>query len=735
MNAIAFKEVIVTTDSDGNANISGMLEVVNASSLSCSLGDLVYLISISDGEGNVKAMSRSPLSPSLTFNVTLQVDNVSLWTIHNPSAASAALYSLNLTLTCGPPSNAVVANALRSIAFRSIEARSSDGVLAVNGRAVFLRGVLDWGWDAVRVAPTYNRQQALAMIKTFSAIGFGFWKLCLMVPDDPVFDVADEVGLPLWLEMPLWQPTMSPSLESLALAEYEAVFARLHHHPSIAVLSLGCELAQGVTADFLNRLAMLARKYFPDVILEANSGSAEAYGGALTAESDVIDYHFYTDPHWFKLLVDHFTRSYLPNLPWLYGEFCDADTLRDFARPGPSPWWLTQPTELNVPEIIATRQWKERLAAAGVSDGGAHLTAIARKQSTAIRQRILELVRSVHATGGYVLTGWRDTPVSTSGVVDDSLKLKYDPKEWLRFNSDRVLVLDRERRREWVRGGDRPEYLDPRLWWSGDTAVLHFVLSNGASTVNDATLLWKISSPSSSHNASSLIASGKFGSVGVNEGKVSQVGLAMVALPSVSLFTEFVVETSLVDESGNEIASNMWPIWVVPNVNASCPSLVTSLSDDVISRALQGEQFVVALPDIDPRFSAAMPFWRESIHVFNTSHPLWIAARLPPSQHADMKFFSIASDFALSLQNVTALLGSQFQVTSAWRRFDAREMWWNEYVIEARVLGNSGRIVISTLRFAGGLGAEPIQLTDNPMGSWLLSAFCPSSGAPLVDID
>jgi len=44
--------------------------------------------------------------------------------------------------------------------------------------------------------------------------------------------------------------------------------------------------------------------------------------------------------------------------------------------------------------------------------------------------------------------------------------------DWQRFNGDGVLVIDRERRRDWVKGGDRPAYHDPVTWWAGERAEL-----------------------------------------------------------------------------------------------------------------------------------------------------------------------------------------------------------------------------------------------------------------------
>ena len=38
-----------------------------------------------------------------------------------------------------------------------------------------------------------------------------------------------------------------------------------------------------------------------------NSGSGEAYGGLLNEYADFYDYHFYSEPHFLRPLVESFT--------------------------------------------------------------------------------------------------------------------------------------------------------------------------------------------------------------------------------------------------------------------------------------------------------------------------------------------------------------------------------------------------------------------------------------------
>jgi len=148
-------------------------------------------------------------------------------------------------------------------------------------------------------------------------------------------------------------------------------------------------------------------------------------------------------------------------------------------------------------------------------------------------------------------------------------------------------------------------------------------------------------------------------------------------------------------------------------------SVVYQVTDDLLSRVRHGASAVAWLKEPDPRFTHEMPFWREAIHVFAQQHPLW--ERVPHEGYADMRFFSVATDYAIDLPSLQSVLGPEGMLTPVWRRFDARKMTWAEYVVAASL--GEGRMFITTLRFAGGLGQQPDTLETNPMGSWILSCL------------
>jgi hypothetical protein len=126
----------------------------------------------------------------------------------------------------------------------------------------------------------------------------------------------------------------------------------------------------------------------------------------------------------------------------------------------------------------------------------------------------------------------------------------------------------------------------------------------------------------------------------------------------------------------------------------------------------------VHLAEPAPALCHRVPFWREAIHVFQP-HALW--ERVPHPGYADMRFFSVATDFALDLEHLAASLGPGAQVAPVWRRFDARALTWLDYLADVRL--GSGRLLLTTLRLDGGLGSQPQGLEASPLGAWFLTSL------------
>ena len=258
-----------------------------------------------------------------------------------------------------------------------------------------------------------------------------------------------------------------------------------------------------------------------------NSGSGEAYGGLAEDFADFTDYHTYSDLHYLEPVLDHWRRDWQRTRPWLFGEFCDSDGFRDRARllaanGGRVPWWLTAENPASVwrPEMQAVLDYDARMAAAfpnqtykggragedacgpnrpdlvpllGPGEPAYDLHAIAAAQSLMVRKYTLEAVRKRRSVQGYVITGLIDTPIATSGVLDDFGAPKWDPGVFRQCNDDAILCLDTGRSRIWQNGGDRPQRLDVYNWWAGAPIQLYVILNHTEpQPIAGALVTWQI---------------------------------------------------------------------------------------------------------------------------------------------------------------------------------------------------------------------------------------------------
>ncbi|MCS6828518.1 MAG: hypothetical protein NZ553_18025 [Caldilinea sp.] len=640
--------------------------------------------------------------------------------------------------------------ATERIGFRHLKAEGEQ--LLLNHRPICLRGVLHWGWDPDSIAPAFSDEQIRREFHVVRELGFNLIKLCLFVPNQRYYEIADEEGVLLWQEWPMWQPEITEELRMILVEEYAAYMRLAAHHPSVVVYSVGCELDQSVDAELLSQLTLLIRRAAPGALVCDNSGTAEAYGGAELDLADFYDYHTYTDLHFFEPMLDHWRRDWRTPRPWVFGEFNDSDNYRDLnaiiaANDGKRPWWMTEENPLHAlrPQVAALLDQLQRIEDADLGFTPQELTTLARAQSLTVIKYILEAVRRRSGVGGYVVTGVRDTPINTSGVLDDFGNTKWAAAELRRFNDDAILCLEVDRRRVWKSGGDRPDRLDMFNWRSGDIARFHFILNNAGEALSaNAYFEWGIDDLNGSLHMS--------GSYPLPPepwlGHPHKVATVQQELPLVTSPTELRLNARICD--GVRKIENQWPLWIYPDPHygaetfaiydpngclrnwgepfsqtyvidlENCVMLphvivTTTLTSRLMDHLRAGGRVFLMQQGYSPLPTRQVPFWRESIKLLYP-HPIWL--RFPHRGFTDLQFWGLATDFAFDTSRIKEFLQDTQPVQSLLRRLDAREFYVADYMIEIQI--GRGRLLASTLRFQGGLGAQPYGMRRNVVGHYLL---------------
>jgi hypothetical protein len=646
------------------------------------------------------------------FLLSMSLEDVRVW-----SPAEPTLYTVNIRLA---QNGTTLAQTSRRVGFRRLSAEGDT--LMLNGQPFHLRGVLSWGWMPDKLAPIYTDNEIREEFRKIRALGFNLVKLCLFVPPARLFEIADEEGMLLWLELPMWLPRMTDHLREQTVKEYQAIFDEVHFHPSLVIYSLGCELdAEMANAELLGTLDQMARRATSGVLICDNSGSGEAYGGLAFDYADFNDYHFYADLHYFVPLLDHFRRDWRKPRPWIFGEFCDCDDYRNVGElnvNGVRPKWREyEGVEGNL-DRWAYKEQEARMKALNLPFTDAQLVEISRRSSFAVRKDVLEKTRARRGMGGYVITGLRDTPISTSGMFDDLGRAKYDAEKFRMFNADTVLCLETGRAREWVHGGDRPAPMDRFNHWAGSRASFRLIVSHAGAPMNGRHINWKLISPRGDvHTQGGESVRGA-----IHGGEPREVAAVDLTMPNVERAERWTLRAELEGVTVNE-----WPLWVYPRFtwpeNVATHSRIAGLPDfpkrtdeskviiidsnevEVLDEHSWGDIHIIVLHSGHSYgYLAPVPFWRESIKLIY-DHPIMSA--FPHDGYADMQFYHLATDSALMMpdEGTTPIIG----------RLDARLFTHLAYLFEYPPSQYRGsRLMRTTLNLVGD------QVQANVAGQYLL---------------
>jgi hypothetical protein len=478
-----------------------------------------------------------------------------------------------------------------------------------------------------------------------------------------------------------------------------------------------------------------------DALVRDNSGSAEAYGGSLDEAADFYDHHFYAEQQFMPALLDTFAPAWRTMQPWLFGEFCDYDSLRNMShvdanRAHPAWWEVDNPQGARAGDDMVDQ--RTRLLESGLWERAAQLHHLSNRQALLHRKLTIELVRSRPDTSGYVITGESDTPISTAGMWDELGNLKFDPAELCRFNQDTVVLLGWRRRREWTVRGDRPTYSDPYCYRGGEEVRADVVLSHFGSEQDSADINWWAQFPDQSPFAQGNARSGP-----VALGNVAQVGLIQFASPDVT--TPRRADLHVRVQLGQTISENSWRLYIFParmwdrirpitlldprsrlpelNNIIECHSrlfpgrvgvftLWTEEMDRFIRTGGRGILFLARDELPSPVRKVPRPFWRETLKVA-LLHPAWGDFPEPDDPH--VQFYGMAPDVAMD----TSEWGTN--VRPFFQRIDTRQIEVHDYAAELFI--GRGRLVVTTLRPDGRLGNQPSGLAYNPAAAHLLTCW------------
>jgi Glycosyl hydrolases family 2, sugar binding domain/Glycosyl hydrolases family 2 len=368
---------------------------------------------------------------SAEFEASLHVPDPDAWSPVGPK-----LYDLAIEVV---HDGRVVDRADRSLGFRRFEAK--DGRLILNGEPFYMFGALDQDWhpdEECRAPSPEFLEQRFARAK---AMGINTLRCHVKIPDRLYFDLADRLGLIVWLDMPYMQ-FLAPATREALKRVFRTSVSTHGCHPSIAIWTLFNE-GWGIDLDdnpddrrWLVETFDAAKALVPESLLVDNS---PCFPRNYHLKTDIEDFHWYNGfPHQNEAFAAT-TRAFAARAPWTFSPHGDAERRGDeplicsefgvwglphpreiLKADGSEPWWFESGHDWNLgsayPHGIETR-FRDAGLAPIFGDLDGFVGAAQALQYRALKRQI-ETLRWERPISGYVITELNDVQWESNGLMD-----------------------------------------------------------------------------------------------------------------------------------------------------------------------------------------------------------------------------------------------------------------------------------------------------------------------------
>lgn len=357
--------------------------------------------------------------------VTHIKEPIALWSVETPR-----LY----TLWCEVGDGTITERIERRVGFRTIAVGGPDNRhILLNNKPLLIRGILHWGHEPDHISPAPTPDQVRAEFTRLKELGFNCVCLCMWYPPEYYFDIADDMGMLIWQEHPVWKSPMGEE----HIPEYQRLFSEFFkrdaRHPSVIIVSGSCEHER-----FNPRLAewwwKTAREMVPGALKQIQTGFI---GWTDSTKTDLYDEHVYdSSGRWVRFVDDvRATIAELPPKPFIMGETIIGTAWVDTAQAaGAKQWWYPK----GVDECAA---FESTLSAMYGPEVLQRFLATSHQQNVAIRKFQVEALRCFDGCAGFVMNQIRDVPVARLGFMDDFGRWRISAEESRPWLGDRALVL------------------------------------------------------------------------------------------------------------------------------------------------------------------------------------------------------------------------------------------------------------------------------------------------------
>ncbi|HUS14007.1 MAG TPA: glycoside hydrolase family 2 TIM barrel-domain containing protein [Chloroflexia bacterium] len=403
---------------------------------------------------------------------SVTVPQARLWTVEDPF-----LYQATVQVMSGDNTGH-----LQTVRFGYREISTRDGQVLLNGEPLFLLCALDQDLYPETIYTVPSEEYLRDQFRKAKELGLNMLR-CHIKPADPRYlDLADEMGILVWAEIPSWRTfypkgtahanllNLDDTIKRRAEVLLEEMIRRDCNHPSIVIWTLINEdwgTALPLSASdraWVKQLYHQCKALDPTRLVVDNSACPHAWGPNIHVESDLDDFHVYANipdqARHFEHLIEQFAMRPL----WSYSSQGDSTRsgqeplilsefgnwglptlapIRDADGKDPSwfhigPWWSPWDGEPGWPAGV-----EERFKIFGLDRVWPDYDSFARAtqwhQFAAMKFEI-ETMRCQPNLQGYVITEFTDAYWESNGLLDFARHPKEYHDRFAEINSPDLLI-------------------------------------------------------------------------------------------------------------------------------------------------------------------------------------------------------------------------------------------------------------------------------------------------------
>ncbi len=522
--------------------------------------------------------------------------NPTLWGEYSPK-----LHELRCTINCGAgaPHNVI------TVKFGLRDFRADGHHFKLNGRTIFLRGKLDCAIFPLTGYPPMNVEDWKKMFNIYKDYGLNHVRFHSWCPPEAAFVAADELGIILQPENPLWDGHGLVGSDSeraaFILAEANRIVDTYGNHPSFCFMSMGNELGDG-RDPFLTYLVDYLKKKDSRHLYTATSHppkedreNDDFFVGAGTSKGVARGINPFKD---FSTKLEHLKRPIIAHeigQPCIYPNYKEIPKYTGHLKPR---------------NLIA---FKKSLEENNMLDLADDFQKASGKQAVEIYKENVEAQLRTTNVAGFHLLDLQDFPgqgTALIGLLDAFLDSKglITPEKFREFCSETVPLI---RTRSFTWNSDET--------FKATAEIAHY----GENDLKNVTPVWTIKTKNGK-----VLAKGEFKKLNIPTGKTTQLGEFDFKLNKIKTPQQLVVEIALqtlncgagaphnvvrTSLSAIEIPRNSWKLWVYPSKPhfqvRTNKVTITKFWDEKTKEILENGGKVLLMPDAKTFVKAEQSRW------------------------------------------------------------------------------------------------------------------------------